>query len=49
MQHWEYKSEIISSPYLADHDLNQLGKEGWELVGIYKDDGSWYAVLKRPY
>ena len=49
MNRWEYKvEELYTSIYLADDDLNSLGDDGWELVNIYKENGSWYAVLKRP-
>lgn len=49
MQKWEYKIEYLGSfiSYYED-DLNEAGNRGWELVNIYKQDGSWYAVFKRP-
>lgn len=27
---------------------NQLGSEGWELVGIHAQNGAFMAALKRP-
>ena len=48
MKQWEYKVELLHSISMTEDDLNDLGEDGWELVNIYKEDGSWYAVLKRP-
>ena len=48
MQQWEYMTEMVLSVYCAERDLNRAGRDGWELVGIYREDGSWYAVFKRP-
>ena len=41
MQQWEYLS-------LCESTLNYYGKEGWELVGIYREEGSVIGVFKRP-
>ena len=48
MKKWEYKIEEYFEFYRADWCLNQAGKEGWELVGIYRDNSTKYAVFKRP-
>ena len=53
MQKWEYKVEDIYSMWDSELWLNNAGREGWELVGIYTDkfDGyekRTYAVFKRP-
>ena len=48
MKQWEYKVEFLGSIFNSEDDLNDLGEDGWELVNIYREDGSWYAVLKRP-
>ena len=48
MQQWEYKVETISVMSCSESLLNWYGKEGWELVGIYRDAKSSYAVFKRP-
>ena len=48
MQRWEYKVEYLGSVFASERELNSLGEKGWELVNIYREDGTWYAVLKRP-
>ena len=49
VQKWEYKiGWAFSSIRYSEGDLNEAGELGWELVGIYCDDGSNYAVFKRP-
>jgi hypothetical protein len=32
MRRWEYKTEVGDQD--QDHALNELGRQGWELVGI---------------
>ena len=49
MQQWEYKIDDLW--YIDSHkveELNRAGREGWELVGIYHEGSSAYAVFKRP-
>ena len=48
MQKWEYRVEMVSFVSCSESTLDELGEKGWELVGMYKEDGFWYAVLKRP-
>lgn len=52
MKQWEYKIEEIPDVWDSEDLLNQLGSQGWELVGIYRDDTGddayVYAVFKRP-
>ena len=50
MQQWEYN---IVEKELNPCQLNELGKEGWELVGFYQMaessvDGTHVFVFKRP-
>ena len=50
MEIWEYKVCYLRHAYIegeVEKELNMLGKDGWELVTMYKEDGSLYAVLKR--
>jgi hypothetical protein len=35
-------------PRCAEDRLNELGREGWELVGIFVDTSGPVAVFKRP-
>lgn len=47
MQKWEYL--IINVPDQAE--LNRLGSEGWELIGVAGTGTQYYSVrafLKRP-
>lgn len=60
MQQWEYKIINVRSeqyrldPNAADRDLNPLGREGWELVGLTSVNFKTGAtdniamVFKRP-
>ena len=38
----------LGSSMHYEYEYNDAGADGWELVGIYKDSDSWYAVFKRP-
>jgi basic membrane lipoprotein Med (substrate-binding protein (PBP1-ABC) superfamily) len=43
---WDYK---IVQPAGAETSLNELGNEGWELVGVTHDQtGVSWAYFKRP-
>jgi hypothetical protein len=47
---WEYKQlvrNLSRDNAPADEELNRLGKEGWELVGIMKDSPIAYFYFKR--
>ncbi len=45
---WEYK-QLHSSP-VTDASLNQLGEEGWRVVGYSTSPGggSGFYILERP-
>ena len=44
---WNYKVVTASGP-LQEHELNQLGNDGWELVAIStKTDFAFVNVFKR--
>lgn len=45
LQRWEYHIEGEMLP--AVERLNQLGSEGWELVG-FDDDEDGVSVFRRP-
>ena len=55
-QMWEYLSVTHKTDAYLINELNELGKEGWELVNAtYNKDVkgvaasfSWTAILKRP-
>jgi hypothetical protein len=47
---WQYK---VHRGWLAEHDLNALGAEGWELMYVLKSDRhiiglEVYYYFKRP-
>jgi len=46
MQRWEY----LTRKEITLGDMNQLGKEGWELVAVASSAGTWemYFYFKRP-
>jgi len=47
---WQYKQlvrNLSKENAPADEDLNKLGKEGWELVGIMQDSPLAYFYFKR--
>ena len=44
---WEY----LEKQNLAEYELNQYGKEGWELISIFRPSGMGYDTrfyFKRP-
>ena len=50
MTKWEYKYEVYEEFYdISDMiKINKLGKEGWELVNLLLDDGTYKIIFKRP-
>lgn len=46
---WEYQHRYFSHPFPHD-DLDELGKQGWELVAISQRDahGNSFFYFKRP-
>ena len=44
-QTWEYRTVDVLDPRM---DLNALGREGWELVGTFADNGVPMHCFKRP-
>ena len=52
-QPWEYRSCTKQSDAYLLQELNEAGKEGWELVSAsfskdLKGNWAWTAILKRP-
>jgi hypothetical protein len=49
---WEYKAYLFGNPYVDDRalkEINELGAEGWELVGVSELLGEGrYGFFKRP-
>ena len=51
---WEYRIEPFERPDKLEerdelvHNLNELGRQGWELVHTTTDDGVGLALFKRP-
>ena len=54
---WEYKTEYINEYSLTEKQektLNDLGKEGWEMISLIKSSGGptnrsyFQAFFKRP-
>jgi len=44
----EFKDRTLKDEEIWDY-LNQLGKRGWELVSVIKDDSASYMLwFKRP-
>ncbi len=47
---WEYKllvRNLSNENAAAEQELNQLGKDGWELVGVVNDSRLAYLYFKR--
>jgi hypothetical protein len=47
---WEYKQVVRSlseNKFPSEEELNQLGKDGWELVTILSSSGFLYLYFKR--
>ena len=45
---WEYRTVRVLVARALEPDLNALGAEGWELVGLVQDEEGYLLVLKRP-
>jgi hypothetical protein len=47
---WEYHFFVVATGQsLVESSINELGKEGWELVTTYMNpSGATYFVFKRP-
>lgn len=54
--HWEYKTIEVKPKFLGkgfrqeiDKELNDLGRQGWELVGAghHQNSFGWLFFLKR--
>ena len=48
--HWEYKVYLLKfwEPEIAEEELNRLGAEGWEMIGMSLTwRGHGRAVFKR--
>ena len=47
---WEYKlltRNLSKENAPAEQELNELGKDGWELVGVVNDSRLAYLYFKR--
>jgi hypothetical protein len=47
---WEYKQvarDASQDNMPSEEELNQFGKDGWELVSIQKNSGRLYLYFKR--
>ena len=47
MQKWEYETLDLGSDTLHK-ELNELGQQGWELVGVQAIGEDSYVICKRP-
>jgi hypothetical protein len=55
-QRWEYRTlrYVTGSEFeeLAERQLNELGSDGWEVVGFarfqHKNENGYRVILKRP-
>ena len=50
---WSYKLERVDltakdAAATVEATLNQLGEQGWELVGVHAIGDSSHAICKRP-
>ena len=48
---WEYKHvsrSLSEGKAPTGEELNKLGKEGWELAGVFEESGTAHFYFKRP-
>jgi hypothetical protein len=48
---WEYRRilrNLRTEDAPTEDELNALGKEGWELTGLFSDSPFLYLYFKRP-
>nr|BCX00953.1 MAG: hypothetical protein KatS3mg041_0999 [Bacteroidota bacterium] len=45
---WRYRVRTFGAISELERGLNQLGQEGWELVGLWPVEGTLWAVFKQP-
>ena len=54
MTKWEYlyviiKTDYFSNPQSVTNELNEYGKDGWELINFQiLENGSRHVAFKRP-
>ena len=44
---FEYKILVTDAPTASEVQLNDFGKEGWQLATILQFGGKWYYYLQR--
>jgi len=47
---WAYKQlvrDLKKEPAPTEEDLNQLGKDGWELAGMFTQESTAYFYFKK--
>ena len=47
---WEYKKvtrDLDEEEALTENELNELGKAGWELAGVFSESGRAYFYFKK--
>ena len=48
---WEYRQvsrSMSEGKAPTEEELNKLGKEGWELAGVFIESGTVHFYFKRP-
>ncbi|UCG50532.1 MAG: DUF4177 domain-containing protein [Candidatus Latescibacterota bacterium] len=48
---WEYKHvarDLANGKVPTEEELNSLGREGWELVGVVREQDTVHLYFKRP-
>lgn len=45
---YEYRILKTNEPTASEAQLNEFGKDGWELVTIISWNEEWFYYLKRP-
>ena len=44
---WEYREVVCEAAVLGEEDLNRMGEEGWELVGLAPTGTQVHFYFKR--